>query len=62
MFPLLIPALVAVAVSTLILRIVIGYLVRPPGAPRISFRLPSIDPRWVGRQLAVLLYGRKRKK
>jgi hypothetical protein len=60
--PLLIPALVAIAASSLILRIVIGYLVRPPGAPRISFRLPSPNPRWLGRQLAIVLYGHKRKK
>jgi hypothetical protein len=59
---LLIPSLVAIAISSLILRIVIGYLVRPPGAPRISLRLPSIDPRWLGRQLAVMIYGRRRKK
>jgi len=26
------------------------------------FRLPSLNPRWLGRQLAVMLYGRKRKK
>jgi hypothetical protein len=62
MFPLLIPALVAITASSLIMRIVIGYLVRPPGAPRISFRLPSVNPRWLGRQLAVMFYGRKRKK
>jgi len=62
MFPkLLILALVAIAGSSLILRIVIGYLVRPPGAPRISLRLPSLNPRWLGRQLAVMLYGRKTK-
>jgi hypothetical protein len=59
---LLIPSLVAIAMSSLILRIVIGYLVRPPGAPRISLRLPSFDPRWLGRQLAVMIYGRRRKK
>ena len=59
---LLISSLVAIAMSSLILRIVIGYLVRPPGAPRISLRLPSIDPRWLGRQLAVMIYGRRRKK
>jgi hypothetical protein len=53
---------VAIAASSLILRIVIGYLVRPPGAPRISIRWPSLNPRWLGRQLAVMLYGRKRKK
>jgi hypothetical protein len=63
MFPqLLILALVAIAASSLILRIVIGYLVRPPGAPRISLRLPSLNPRWLGRQLAVMLCRRKRKK
>jgi hypothetical protein len=59
---LLITALVAIAASSLILRIVIGYLVRPPGAPRISLRWPQLNPRWLGRQLAVMLYGRKRKK
>jgi hypothetical protein len=60
--PFLITTLVAIAASSLALRIVIGYLVRPPGAPRTLFRLPSINPRWVGRQLAMMLYGRKRKK
>jgi hypothetical protein len=58
----LLTALLAIAVSSLIMRIVIGYLVRPPGAPRISLRVPTIDPRWVGRRLAEILYGRKRKK
>jgi hypothetical protein len=59
---LLILALVAIAASSLILRIVIGYLVRPPGAPRISLRLPQLNPRWLGRQLAVMLYGPNRKR
>jgi hypothetical protein len=63
MIPLvLIIALAAVAGSSLILRIVIGYLVRPPGTPRISLRIPSIDPRWVGRRLAEMLYRRKGRK
>jgi uncharacterized membrane protein len=62
MFPLLIPALVAITVSSLIMRMVIGYLVRPPGAPRTLWRVPSVNPRWLGRQLAVLIYGRKKKK
>ena len=55
----LIIALVSIAVSSLIMRIVIGYLVRPPGAPRLSLRIPSINPRWVGRRLAEILYRRK---
>jgi hypothetical protein len=55
----LIIALSAIAASSLTLRIIIGYLVRPPGAPRISLRIPSIDPRWVGRRLAEILYRRK---
>ncbi len=59
---LLLPALLAIAASSLILRMVIGYLVRPPGAPRISLRLPSVNPRWLGRQLAMMIYGRKKKK
>ena len=54
-------ALTSIASSSLILRIVIGYLVRPPGAPRISLRIPSVDPRWLGRRLAEILYGRKKK-
>jgi hypothetical protein len=57
----LLVALVAIAVSSLILRIVIGYLVRPPGAPRIQLRLPAFDARWAGRRLAELLYRRKRR-
>jgi hypothetical protein len=57
---ILIIALVSIGVSSLILRIVIGYLVRPPGAPRISLRIPTINPRWVGRRLAEILYRRKR--
>src|SRR5580692_11104934 len=54
-------ALASIASSSLILRIVIGYLVRPPRAPRISLRIPSVDPRWVGRRLAEILYRRKKK-
>ena len=57
----LIVALVAIAASSLILRIVIGYLVRPPGAVRRRLRLPVFDARWVGRRLAEILYKRKRK-
>ncbi len=63
MIPLvLLIALASIAASSLILRIVIGYLVRPPGAPRISLRLPSINPRWIGRRLAEILYRRKSRK
>jgi len=63
MIPLvLIIALASIAASSLILRVVIGYLVRPPGAPRISLRIPSINPRWVGRRLAEILYRRKSRK
>jgi len=58
---LLMVALVSIASSSLILRFVIGYLVRPPGT-RISLRKPSIDPRRVGRRLAEILYRRKRRK
>jgi hypothetical protein len=58
----LIIALVAIGSSSLILRMVIGYLVRPPGGPRISLRIPPIDPRWLGRRLAEILYRRGRKK
>jgi hypothetical protein len=57
---ILIIALVSIGASSLILRIVIGYLVRPPGAPRISLRTPRINPRWIGRRLAEILYRRKR--
>jgi hypothetical protein len=57
----LIIALISIGATSLILRIVIGYLVRPPGAPRISLRIPPINPRWVGRRLAEILYRRKRK-
>jgi hypothetical protein len=61
MIPLvLIIALVSIAGSSFILRIVIGYLVRPPGT-RISLRQPSINPRRIGRRLAEILYRRNRK-
>jgi hypothetical protein len=56
----LIVALVSIGSSSLILRIVIGYLVRPLGT-RVSLRKPSIDPRRIGRRLAELLYRRKPK-
>ncbi|HZC59218.1 MAG TPA: hypothetical protein VE154_04435 [Chthoniobacterales bacterium] len=56
----LIIALTAIGLSSLVMRIVIGYLVRPPGAPRYSFRIPPIDPRRVGRRLAEILYGRRK--
>jgi hypothetical protein len=46
----------------LILRIVIGYLVRPPGALRVRLRLPALDARCAGRRLAELLYRRNKKK
>ncbi|MBV8142648.1 MAG: hypothetical protein JOZ60_11455 [Verrucomicrobia bacterium] len=60
MIPLvLILALASMAVSSLTLRIVIGYLLRPPGAPRGSLRMPSINPRWLGRRLAEILYRKK---
>jgi len=55
----LIVALVSIASSSLILRIVIGYLVRPLGT-RVSLRKPSVDPRWIGRRLAELLYRRRK--
>jgi hypothetical protein len=58
--PVLIIALISIASSSFILRIVIGYLVRPPGT-RISLRQPSIDPRRVGRRFAEILYRRKPK-
>jgi hypothetical protein len=57
----LIVALVAIGGSSLILRIVIGYLLRPPGT-RFSLRTPTLDPRWIGRRLAEILYRRKRRK
>jgi hypothetical protein len=57
----LIIALVAIGGSSLILRIVIGYLLRPPGA-RVSLRIPTVNPRWIGRRLAEILYRRKPKK
>jgi hypothetical protein len=58
---ILIIALVAIGGSSLILRIVIGYLLRPPGA-RVSLRMPAVNPRWIGRRLAEILYRRNRRK
>jgi hypothetical protein len=55
----LIVALVSIASSSFILRIVIGYLVRPLGT-RVSLRKPSFGPRWIGRRLAELLYRRRK--
>jgi hypothetical protein len=55
----LIVALVSIASSSFILRIVIGYLVRPLGT-RVSLRKPSVDPRKIGRRLAELLYRRRK--
>jgi hypothetical protein len=55
----LIVALVSIASSSLILRIVIGYLVRPLGT-RVSLRKPSVDPGWIGCRLAELLYRRRK--
>jgi hypothetical protein len=40
---------------------VIGYLLRPPPARRASRHLPIIEPRWIGRRAAMLLYGRRKK-
>jgi hypothetical protein len=56
------PALLAITISTLILRIVIGYLVKPPRTRGASRRLLAIEPRWIGRRAAMLLYGRKSKR
>jgi hypothetical protein len=56
----LIIALAAIGISSLVMRIVIGYLVRPPGAPRFSLRIPTINPRWIGRRLAKIIYGRRK--
>gem|GEM_PF-2363146 len=54
--PLLLPALITIGISTLIIRAVIGYLIRPIGPRQRLFRFPRINTRWIGRQLAVLLY------
>jgi hypothetical protein len=59
LFPLLPQALLAIVISTFILRIVIGYLIRPVGARRYFLRVPKINPRWIGRRLATLLYKRR---
>jgi hypothetical protein len=63
MFPqLILPALLVIAVSSFILRIVIGYLVKPPRVRVASRRFLMIEPRWLGRRAAELLYGRKSKR
>jgi len=59
---LILPALLVTAVSSFILRIVIGYLVKPPRVRVASRRLLMVEPRWLGRRAAELLYGRKSKK
>jgi hypothetical protein len=56
----LIIALGAIGLSSLVMRIVIGYLVRPPGAPRFSLRLPAMNPRRIGRRLAEIIFGRRK--
>jgi hypothetical protein len=58
---LIIPALLAVAVSTFILRIVIGYLLKPPRIRNASKRFALLEPRRLGRVAARLLYSRKSK-
>jgi hypothetical protein len=59
---LIIPALLAIAVSTFILRIVIGYLIKPSRTPVAPRRFLVLEPRWIGRRAAELLYGRKSKR
>jgi hypothetical protein len=56
----ILPALLVIAVSSFILRIVIGYLVKPPRVA--SRRFLMVEPRWLGRRAAELLYGRKSKR
>jgi len=58
---LIIPALLAIAVSTLILRIVIGYLLKPTRTRNAAKRFTMLEPRRLGRGAAKLLYGRKPK-
>jgi hypothetical protein len=59
---LIIPGLVAIAISTFILRIAIGYLVKPPRIRGGSKRFMMLEPRRLGRTAAKLLYGRKSKR
>jgi len=59
---LIVPALLAIAISTFILRIVIGYLVKPPRVRTASKRFTMLEPRRLGRGAAKLLYGRKPKR
>jgi hypothetical protein len=54
-------ALLAIGLSTFTLRIVIGYLLKPPRSPGTSRRFPILEPRRIGRRAAMLLYGRKTK-
>jgi len=59
---IILPALLAIAVSSFILRIVIGYLVKPPRVRIAPRRFLMVEPRWIGRRTAELLYGRKSKR
>jgi hypothetical protein len=59
---LILPALLIIAVSSFILRIVIGYLVRPPRVDVAWRRFLMVQPRWLGRRAAELLYRRKSKR
>jgi hypothetical protein len=59
LLPLLPQALLAIGISTLIIRIVIGYLVRPNAPRRYFIRFPKINARRIGRLLATLLYKRR---
>jgi len=59
---IIMPALLAITISTLILRIVIGYLVKPPRIRNASKRFTMFDPRRLGRGAARLIYGRKPKR
>ena len=52
-------ALLAITVSTFTLRIVIGYLLKPPRSRDGSRGFPTIGPRRIGRRAAMLLYGPK---
>jgi len=56
------PALLAIAISTFILRIVIGYLVKPPRIGNASKRLRMLEPRRLGRVAARALHGWKSKR
>jgi hypothetical protein len=59
LFPLLPQALLAIFISTLIIRMVIGYLIRPNAPRRFSLPFPKINARRIGRLLATLLYKKR---